>query len=111
MVQTIFAQSAITASDVDDRIIGDVAPPAETFCVRMANMGPDADAAGEKAADYWLGLVGSAGRRVKLPDDPGAFEPLTVAETVIFLRSLARLLATEDILLPPEPFKPWEWPV
>jgi len=43
LVETIFAQSPIEATDVDRRIIGDVRPPQEFFCVRVANLGPGAD--------------------------------------------------------------------
>ena len=31
-------------------------------------------------------------------------------ESLIFLRIVARILATENVLLPPAPLKPWEWP-
>ena len=31
-------------------------------------------------------------------------------ETRSLLRAVARILATENILLPPEPLRPWEWP-
>lgn len=40
----------------------------------------------------------------------GNFAPLLPDETKIFLRSVARILATEKILLPPEPKNPWDWP-
>ena len=40
-----FARSAIDADEVDDRVIGDVRPANEYFCVRIANIGKDADAA------------------------------------------------------------------
>lgn len=45
VIQTIFAQPSSGADDVDKRIIGNVEAPGETFCVRIANMGADADAA------------------------------------------------------------------
>jgi len=60
--------------------------------------------------EFALEPLGLASWHVKLPEDTGAFDPLTVDETRVFLRSIARLLATENILLPPEPAKPWEWP-
>ncbi len=60
--------------------------------------------------EFALEPLGLASWHVKLPNNTGAFDPLTEQETQIFLRSIARLLATEKILLPPEPAKPWEWP-
>ena len=45
VVQTIFVQSAVEAGEVDDRVIGEVRPKSETFYVRLANMGEDADTA------------------------------------------------------------------
>lgn len=45
VVQTYFAGSAIGVDEVDDRVIGDVRPANEYFCVRIANIGKDADAA------------------------------------------------------------------
>ena len=46
----------------------------------------------------------------KLPERTGQLEPLSQDETHSLLRTVARILATENILLPPEPLKPWEWP-
>jgi hypothetical protein len=45
VIQTLCAQPTADADDVDKRIIGNVEAAGETFCVRIANMGTDADAA------------------------------------------------------------------
>ena len=60
--------------------------------------------------DFGLEPLGLATWAVPLPSDTGQFEPLTEGETKSLLRIVSRILATEDILLPPEPAKPWEWP-
>lgn len=65
---------------------------------------------GEVAGDrFSLEPLGLASWRVKLPDSTGAFEPLTEDESQILIHSVARLLATENVVLPPEPLKPWDW--
>jgi ATP-dependent helicase YprA (DUF1998 family) len=60
--------------------------------------------------EFSLEPLGLASWRVNLPAQIGNFVPLTEAETRIFLRSIARLLATENILLAPNPQQPWDWP-
>ena len=45
VAETVFVQPAIEADEIDRRIIGNVRPESETFCVRIANMGKDAAAA------------------------------------------------------------------
>lgn len=60
--------------------------------------------------EFSLEPLGLAGWRVRLPKQVGNFAPLTEEETIVFLRSVARLLASENVLLPPNPKKPWEWP-
>lgn len=60
--------------------------------------------------EFALEPLGLATWVVRLPERVGQFEGLTEAETRLFLQSVTRLLATENILLPPQPFKPWEWP-
>lgn len=59
---------------------------------------------------FGLEPLGLASWRVVLPSQTGNFPQLTQPETHVFLRSIARLLATEDILLPPQPYDPWDWP-
>ena len=55
--------------------------------------------------------LGLASWQVKLPTDEfSPLKQLTSDETRALLRSVARLLASENVLLPPAPFKPWEWP-
>ncbi len=58
---------------------------------------------------FSLEPLGLANWRIRLPKDTGNFEPLSEAETQLFIQSVTRLLATENVVLPPEPFKPWEW--
>ena len=60
--------------------------------------------------DFGLEPLGLAMWWVDLPDQTGTFEPLSQEETRSLLRTVVRILATENILLPPEPKKPWEWP-
>lgn len=59
---------------------------------------------------FALEPLGLASWRITLPPQTGAFSPLTEDETRLLLRSVARILATEDILLPPHPHEPWGWP-
>ena len=60
--------------------------------------------------DFGLEPLGLAIWSVDLPEQTGELQPLTQDETQSLLRTVARILATENILLPPEPLKPWEWP-
>ena len=60
--------------------------------------------------DIGLEPLGLATWWVGLPEQTGQFDPLSNEETQSLLRTVARILATENILLPPEPKKPWEWP-
>jgi Lhr-like helicase len=53
--------------------------------------------------------LGLASWRIQLPEQIGSLEPLTEEEIRILLRSTARILATEHVLLPPEPLEPWAW--
>jgi hypothetical protein len=45
VVETIFVQPAVESDTVEARVIGEVRPAGEWFCVRIANLGKDADAA------------------------------------------------------------------
>ena len=60
--------------------------------------------------DFGLEPLGLAVWSFSLPEQTGALEPLNEYETQALLRIVARILATENILLPPEPHRPWEWP-
>ena len=60
--------------------------------------------------DFGLEPLGLAVWSVSLPADVKQFNSLTDDESRLLLRTVARILATENILLPPEPAKPWEWP-
>jgi ATP-dependent helicase YprA (DUF1998 family) len=57
--------------------------------------------------EYALEPLGLGAWRVSLPG--GNLEPLTEEETATFLRSIARILATENILIPPGDQEPWAW--
>jgi ATP-dependent helicase YprA (DUF1998 family) len=59
--------------------------------------------------EFALEPLGLACWRVRLPEDSGEFPHLSEEETRLFLQAVTRILATEHILLPPEPLKPWEW--
>lgn len=60
--------------------------------------------------DFGLEPLGLAVWSVHLPSEVKQFNPLSDGESRLLLRTVARILATENILLPPEPAKPWEWP-
>ena len=60
--------------------------------------------------DFGLEPLGLAMWTISLPEQTGQLDPLSQDETHSLLRTAARILATENILLPPEPLKPWEWP-
>ncbi len=57
-------------------------------------------------ADFGLEPLGLAMWSAKLPERTGQLESLSQDETHSLLRTVARILATENILLPPEPLKP-----
>ena len=60
--------------------------------------------------DFGLEPLGLAMWSIDIPERTGQLEPLSQDETHSLLRTAARILATENILLPPEPLRPWEWP-
>ena len=60
--------------------------------------------------EFALEPLGLASWKIELPDNFGTFEALTEEETIVFIRSIARILASENILLPPKPYDPWSWP-
>ena len=60
--------------------------------------------------DFGLEPLGLAMWSAKLPEKTGQVAPLSQDETRLLLRTVARILATENILLPPDPLKPWDWP-
>jgi len=103
-----------------DRGINPTNGDVSDFFTRLAggDLGPYADAElafnvalrRELAEDeFALEPLGLATWRVRLPEQVGQFPYLSDEETRVFLRSVARILATEQALLPPPPFKPWEW--
>lgn len=60
--------------------------------------------------DFGLEPLGLAMWSIPLPEQTGSLAALSEAETQVLLHTVARVLATENILLPPRPLKPWEWP-
>ena len=60
--------------------------------------------------DFGLEPLGLGMWTVRLPENTGQFNGMNKGETKSFLRIVARILATENILLPPQPHNPWEWP-
>ena len=60
--------------------------------------------------EFSLEHLGLASWQISLPPNmQGSFAPLTGTESQLLLRSVARILATEDVLLPPLPEEPWAW--
>ena len=59
--------------------------------------------------DFGLEPLGLGNWSVGLPEETGQFSPLNLSETKLLLRIVARILATENILLPPHPRAPWSW--
>ena len=60
--------------------------------------------------DFGLEPLGLAMWSVMLREQTGQLEALSQYETRLLLRTVARILATENVLLPPNPLKPWDWP-
>lgn len=60
--------------------------------------------------DFGLEPLGLAVWSVSLPSTVKQFNSLADDESRLLLRTVARILATENILLPPEPANPWDWP-
>jgi ATP-dependent helicase YprA (DUF1998 family) len=61
-------------------------------------------------SDFALEPLGLASWRLILPPRTGQFPNLSEDETKVLIRAAVRILATENILLPPQPHKPWDWP-
>ena len=60
--------------------------------------------------DFGLEQLGLGEWNIHLPDgDIGNLPELTPEETRTLLRCMARLFASENVLLPPLPHKPWDW--
>ena len=60
--------------------------------------------------EFALEPLGLASWRVTFPEQRGSFPHLSEPETALFLQAVVRILATENILLPPQPLEPWAWP-
>ena len=83
----------------------------EPSCYEQAEWAFYAQLRRELAEDtFALEPLGLACWRIRLPEQTGAFPLFSEEETKLFLQAITRILATENILLPPNPYKPWEWP-
>jgi len=60
--------------------------------------------------EFALEPLGLASWSVELPLETGNFEGLSEAESQALIRIVARILASENVLLRPQPHRPWEWP-
>jgi hypothetical protein len=61
--------------------------------------------------EFALEPLGLAYWQVDLPETArGVLKPFTQEETFQLIQAVTRILATENILLPPQPYDPWEWP-
>ena len=60
--------------------------------------------------DFGLEPLGLCVWNIVLPETTGAFLGMSEPESQLFIRTVARILATDHVLLPPEPANPWEWP-
>ena len=60
--------------------------------------------------DFALGPLGLGNWKVDLLDEIGSFDKLTEDESRNLIQSATRILATEGVLLPPNPIDPWRWP-
>ena len=60
--------------------------------------------------DFGLEPLGLGVWNIAMPESTGAFPGMNEAESQLFIRTVARTLATDHVLLPPEPANPWEWP-
>ena len=60
--------------------------------------------------EFALEPLGLASWHIALPAQTGTFAPLEEPETQVFLRAVLRILAMENILLPPTGVDPWGWP-
>ena len=60
--------------------------------------------------DFGLEPLGLGLWSIELPMGIGNFPGLSELESQSLLRVITRILATESVLLPPEPKRPWDWP-
>lgn len=60
--------------------------------------------------EFALEPLGLGVWRVDIAEDVGSFDGLTPAESNGLIQTAARILATENILLPPQPLAAWAWP-
>ncbi len=60
--------------------------------------------------DFGLEPLGLGVWNVSMPETTGTFTGMTEVESQLFIRTVARILATDHVLLPPEPANYWEWP-
>ncbi len=60
--------------------------------------------------DFGLEPLGLGVWNIAMRQSAGAFPGMSESESQLFIRTVARILATDHVLLPPEPANPWEWP-
>ena len=60
--------------------------------------------------DFGLEPLGLGVWNIAMRESTGAFPGMSESESQLFIRTVARILATDHVLLPPEPANPWEWP-
>lgn len=60
--------------------------------------------------DFGLEPLGLGVWNIAMPEATGAFTGMSEAESQLFIRTVARILATTYVLLPPAPANYWEWP-
>ena len=88
------------------------AESADPDCYKAAEVAFNLALRRELAEDeFALEPLGLASWVVRIEEeDIGAFPGMDQDESRAFLRIVARILATESILLPPKPLQPWKWP-
>ena len=83
----------------DDTVVREAGTSFDVMCNRELNQ-----------QEFGLEALGLATWNVSLPDITGQIEGMSPEETQAFIRTAARILATEHILLPPGSADSWSWP-
>ena len=83
----------------DDTVVREAGTSFDVMCNRELNQ-----------QEFGLEALGLATWNVSLPENTGQFEGMSREETQAFIRTAARILATEHILLPPGSADSWSWP-
>ena len=83
----------------DDTVVREARTSFDVMCNRELNQ-----------QEFGLEALGLATWNVSMPEITGQFEGMSPEETQAFIRTAARILATEHILLPPGSADSWSWP-